>query len=252
MIVNRNNDHEKIIIVALDVEHTGDSMSRNAVIELGMAVYSFATSSTLPIHIQEWKIKKEPGTVWDPVCLKEFWFDETRPEHEILMKKYKYAERGEGMELDKVMDEFTTVLHRLKRESKGEVFFITDTASADCSRINYLLDKCNYPPLHTFFGKYNDVVSTSSYARGASGVMYEDIVQTMREKKYFSSSKWFADKFGIRCLQNKHKHTAMGDAMFIGQEHFIHLNTIQNLELHSKVEAKDTTSSVDQNGQMIV
>lgn len=209
------------IIIAFDLEFTGDSMTRNAVIEIGLAMITYKEGYTFQRN--RWKIKKETGTVWEQKCLDEFWLNPERPEHKELKARYEEVERGEGTEVEVAIKEMVQVLREVEKLSgKDRIFFVTDTTSSDCSRLNYLLDRFGYPPLHTFYGPYKDVISTTSYARGACRVSYDDVMKKIKEKGYFSASKWCEEVCGVEKPDVAHNHDSRNDSLFIAKEHRAH------------------------------
>jgi hypothetical protein len=111
---------------------------------------------------------------------------------------------------------------------RERIFFITDTTSSDVSKLNYSLDCYGYPPLHTFYGSYKDVISTDSYALGACGVSYENIIDDTIERGWFSVSGHCETVHGIERPRIEQIHNAADDALYMIQEHMIHISSFND------------------------
>jgi hypothetical protein len=238
-----------VICVAFDVECTGQSLTRHAMIEIGAVAID--TSTCAPLSKFSIELKMPQGRTWEQRCLDEFWDNrdwenlpentpeeklkkqEKRENYESLQSKRKRVADGLGEEPEVAMERFTKWLReevrgKLAGGDRLRVILASDTVSFDSSWINVYLDLyANEPPLDLFFdNKFCDVICTSDIARGLSVVSHDEYLKIKRAKGRYSRDETCRFKLGIpESVQPaaKHNHTAVCDAQYIGEEHCIQM-----------------------------
>jgi DNA polymerase III epsilon subunit-like protein len=224
-------DTERPVIgISLDIEATGPNIKKHAIIELGAVAMVLQTRTVLEKLSIELTIP--PKTGWDDRTVREFWDNKEIEEHAVLAAKKTRAEEGKGTDPATAMQQFVEWVENVHKQHAGGdatlIRFLTDTTSFDATFINYYLAKyTTAPPLHMFFGSYEDVVCTISYARGLGVLTHEDCNRSKRQL----GGMYDTDALCREALKippdvkplAQHNHTAVNDAQYMAEEHAIQL-----------------------------
>jgi len=160
----------QLYLIGLDIEASGQRLSKHAMVGLGAAVIRVSDRKKVAEFSSEMNIPKELG--WEQRCLNEFWDNKETDGFEELQAYKKRINNNECEEPAVAMKRFVSWLRNdvLKDIAKGDyqvLDFVSDTTSFDLTWINYYLDKyTDEGPLHLFWDNhFRDVIQANSYAQ---------------------------------------------------------------------------------------
>lgn len=160
----------QLYLIGLDIEASGQRLSKHAMVGLGAAVIRVSDRKKVAEFSSEMNIPKDLG--WEQRCLDEFWDNKKTDGFEELQAYKKRINNNACEEPAVAMKRFVSWLRNdvLKDIAKGDyqvLDFVSDTTSFDLTWINYYLDKyTDEGPLHLFWDNhFRDVIQANSYAQ---------------------------------------------------------------------------------------
>lgn len=220
------------ILIAFDVEGTGNSFARHAMVELGAVAYC-ADRPHDQLEQFSIAINIPKGRTWELRCLEEFWLKDKKSD---LAHKARRIDRGVGHEPAIAMKKFISwVLGVVTNRAGGDysrIRFISDNAAYDAAWVGlYLCEYADHEPLTTFFdGKFQGVIDTSSYHQGVSRHDHGVEMSLKRKRGHYSEDAACRAELGVPdddVPATQHDHNAVNDAANIAQAHMIilkHMN----------------------------
>lgn len=233
---------------SIDIERTGNSLKTNGMIQIGATIMESKTRRELASFKVQLNIPEGKG--WEERCVTEFW-----DKHLELQPFKQSVDNKEGVEPEIAMTQFKGFVEEgFRKYARGDLkrwTFVTDIYN-DASWIDlYLAEYLNdHPPLHSFFGKFKDLIQTDSYAYGRSGIKYEEAIEIAEKEGWFSREKSCIKRRKITEKPSaSHTHDALDDARYIAQMHDIIMYSPDPAPPRkiSYVEA-----SVDQNSYLMI
>ena len=149
------------LILALDIEGRGPSMSRNGIVSIGACVGR--ASGGAIVEKRRWDLLPYPGQVMDQKCVTEFWSKQGNL-LELLQK--------DAQDPSVAMASFRQFVDSLG----PNVYIVCDAPAYDFGFINYYLDRQGLPLLQfDAQGQFRPLHDADSYARGACGYGWQRV-----------------------------------------------------------------------------
>lgn len=241
------------ILIAFDVECTGSDFMKHAMVELGAAAYRYERHPVpiedrsvanpnfrpdkharkirmpfKPIGVFETIMHVPDGRGWDERCVREFWDNPDRSEHEQLKAKKKKIETSRISPEDG-MKFFVTWVEQVVTKTGGDpsrIRFISDNAAYDAAWVGlYLCQYANHLPLTVFFDdKFQAIIDTSSYHQGLSRLDHVMERKIKAAKGHYSEDRECRKVLSVPddfVTNATHDHNAMHDAQEIAEQHLI-------------------------------
>jgi DNA polymerase III epsilon subunit-like protein len=218
-------DHDDVIVISFDIETTGQSFEKNAMVELGAVAFipgydeELRTLGTFEGHLA---IPEKKG--FEKLCEIEFWDVHKVDEKKIVLEC--------TIDPTEVMTRFVEWVKNIQAAfipneqfPHHRIRFIGDALFFDAAWVSFYLDKyINHPVLHQFFstpekGSFSPLIDTNAYNRGIAMSSVQDELEGSRsEKKWWSSD--LAAKLKLKLDTEKkspihHDHRAVNDARSI-------------------------------------
>lgn len=215
-----------LVFIAVDVECTGQSLKKHAMVELGAcyavhgdlpplqspkshpdAPFCLVAPPTPRFAVQ---IKVPDTRGWDQQCVKEFWMStsELRAKHARLNSGDDSVSPKHAMAL--FAEWVRHVQASLAPGNPEWIFFVSDNPGFDVKWIDYYLDRFyeQHAPLQLFFGPFQPVIDSDSWLNGVAN-----------RHAGWGAFEAAAKKLG--CTETpiaRHTHDAADDADHIVQE----------------------------------
>lgn len=211
------------IDIAFDLEFSGPRINRHFVVSWAMVARNAFTRDI--VSQKKVLFLKPQDKEWEPTCLEEFWKKD--PE---LVKEVDRIEAGEiGKSVEEGTEEMVDWIHNVKKEHAGDdldmITFLCDTTAVDSVWVNYYLSQIDHEPIQAFFGKFKDVVNTSSYAMGAAALHTGDICIQTKKRGRFSENRELRRIYDVpadKRPKTKHDHDPLNDCKSMFEEFDIH------------------------------
>ncbi len=217
---------EGVVVITFDVETIGDSMTKNAMVEVGCTAAPLSGNEPRILARFEGHMKIPEGCGFEERCEREFWDAQKPGEKQRVLTCQTEPEdvmRGFVMWVDNLRKSFGLDARRVR--------FATNAPYFDAAWMSYYLNKyADHNSLHTFFSepgkpRFKPVLGTNDFFRGvARKTLNDELSIELGPDGWFSADEAVREALSIPIHDKpdvEHDHRAVHDAENILKKYLI-------------------------------